>query len=110
MPFIHIRLREGTDDDVMAWYEAQGDKSQAVREAIRMVIRLQNGDSQEALVKDTVAHELARLPEIIATVVRDALAAYRLAPAESALAPGQEDPELAARLNEQLDVFFDDGA
>jgi len=104
---IHIRLREGIDGDIEAWYEAQADKTQAVKDAIRMAMRLQNGDSQEAVVKAAVAQELARLPEVIAGAVREALSSYRLAgPAEPIREPGQEDPELAARLNEQLDVFF----
>jgi hypothetical protein len=103
---IHIRLREGIDGDIEAWYEAQADKTQAVKDAIRMAMRLQNGDSQEVVIKAAVAQELARLPGVVAAAVSEALAAYRLAPAEVAREPGQEDPELAARLNEQLDVFF----
>ena len=110
MVIIHIRLREGIDSDIEAWYEAQGDKTQAVKDAIRMAMRLQNGDSQEAVVKAAVAQELARLPEVIAGAVREALSSYRLlgGPAEPIREPGQEDPELAARLNDQLDVFFED--
>jgi hypothetical protein len=108
VPFIHVRLRENLDDDIFAWYESQGDKSGAVREAIRLARRLQNGESQEAIVKEAVSRELARLPEVIATAVREALASYRLTPFEPVREPGTEDPELAARLNEQLDTFFKD--
>jgi hypothetical protein len=108
MIILHVRLRDGIDDDIAAWYEAQADKTQAVKDMLRVAMRLQNGDSQEAVVKSVVAHELARLPEVVAGAVRDALASYRLAPAvESVPGPGQEDPELAARLNDQLDAFFE---
>jgi len=106
MAFIHIRLRDGIDDDVTAWYEAQADKSEAVREAIRAAMRLQNGDTQEAVVKEVVARELARLPDVVACAVREALSSYRLAPAEADREPGAEDPELAARLDSQLEDFF----
>jgi len=105
MEAIHVRLRPGRDDDLAAWYEAQEDRSQAVRDAIRAVMRLQNGDTQEAIVKEVVARELARLPDVVAATVREALAAYRLAPSEMEHEPGAEDPELAARLDAQLDDF-----
>jgi len=96
-------LREGREDDIAAWYEAQADKSQAVRDALRVAIRLQNGNTQEAVVKEAVARELARLPDIVAATVRDALAAYRLAPTgDQEREPGEEDPELAATVDSQL--------
>jgi len=106
MAFIHIRLRDGIDDDVAAWYEAQADKSEAVREAIRAAMRLQNGDTQEAVVKEAVARELARLPDVVACAVREALSSYRFSSAEADREPGAEDPELAARLDSQLEDFF----
>ena len=104
--FIHVKLREGREDDIAAWYEAQGDKSQAVRDAIRAYMGLQNGATQEAVVKEAVARELARLPDVVASAVREALSSYRLAPAEMEREPGAEDPELAARLDAQIDEFF----
>ncbi len=101
---IHVRLREGRDDDIAAWYEGQEDKSEAVRAALRTAMRLADV-AEEALIRETVARELARLPDVVAAVVRETLAAYRLAPAgEPEL--GTEDPELAARLDAQLDDFF----
>jgi len=103
---LHIELRPGRDDDITAWCDAQGDKATAVRAAIRAVMRLQNGDTQEAIVKEAVARELARLPDVVAATVREALAAYRLAPAEVEREPGAEDPELAGRLDSTLDDFF----
>lgn len=106
--FIHVRLREGKDDDIAAWYNAQDDRSEAVRAAIRAAMRLENGDSQEAVVKEVVARELGRLPEIVAAAVREALAAYRLQPSTQVREPGAEDPELAARLDAQLDDFFEE--
>jgi hypothetical protein len=104
--FIHVRLREGRDDDVATWYEAQDDRSEAVREAIRVYMRLQSDNTQEAVIKEAVARELARLPDVVACAVREALASYRLAPVELSREPGAEDPELAARLDAQLDDFF----
>jgi len=89
------------------WYDGLGDKSQAVRDALRAGIRVQNGATQEAIVKAAVARELARLPDIVAAAVREALAAYRFGSAQEP-EPGAEDPELAARLDEQLGAFFND--
>jgi len=106
MSHIHVRLRDGIDDDIGAWYEAQADKSAAIREAIRTAMGLQNGDAQGAVVKDTVERELARLPGVVADAVRDALSSYRLQPSEDPREPGTEDPELAARLDGDLDEFL----
>lgn len=105
--FIHVRLRDGTDDDIKTWYDSQGDKSSAVREAIRAFIRLQNGESQEAIVREAVAQATAHLPVIVAEAVRDALAAYQLSPVGDRHVSNGEDPELAARLDAQLGDFFD---
>ncbi len=105
--FIHVKLRQGRDEDIIAWYEAQTDKSEAVRKAIRAYLRLQNGDTQEAVIGKAVSKALAGLPDLVAAAVRNALTDYQLAPAperESEL--GEEDPELAARLDAQLDEFF----
>ena len=106
MGFLHIRLREGRDDDIAAWYSAQDDKSEAVRKAIRAYIRSQNGESQEAAVRDAVTMALASLPVVVASAVREALANYQLAPTPER-EPGQENPELAARLDAKLDDFFE---
>lgn len=104
---MHVRLREGRDDDLITWYEAQEDKSDAVRSAIRAHIRLHNGDTQEAIVKAVVAGELARLPDVVAQAVRESLSGYRLADVgDHYQEPEGEDPELAARLDEQLTDFF----
>lgn len=101
--FIHVRLREGTDDDLRNWYESQGDKSGTVREAIRSYIRMQNGESQETAIREAVATATANLPFIVAEAVKEALAAYRLSPTQERQAVGDEDPELAARLDGQAD-------
>lgn len=103
---IHVRLRDRGDEDITTWYEAQEDKSAAVREAIRAYIRLQNGQGQEIAIREAVALAIAHLPGIVAEAVRDALAAYRLSPAQGVQPSGEEDPELAARLDAQLDDFF----
>ena len=96
------------DVDLLDWLARQANKSAALREAIRAAMRLQNGDSQEAVVRAAVAGELARLPDVVASAVREALAGYRLPSAEVEREPGAEDPELAARLDAQLDEFFGD--
>jgi len=105
---LHLRLREGRDDDIATWYEAQPDKSEAVRMAIRAYLRLQNGDTQEAVVGQAVSRALAGLPTVVSKAVRDALTDYQLAPARVSARDGDEDPELAARLDAQLDEFFSD--
>jgi len=111
LTFIHVRLRDGKDDDIAAWYEAQEDKSAAVRKAIRTYLRLHNGETQEAVVREAVNRELARLPDVVAGAVRDALEnvarPYEVATwDDEPTAPGAEDPEMAARLDAQLDDFF----
>jgi len=103
MASIHVRLRADKDDDIAAWYEAQDDKSTAVREAIRAAIDRDNG--QESAVKEAVGRELARLPQVVTAAVREALKGYQLSPADNK-GPGSEDPELASRLDAQLDEFF----
>jgi hypothetical protein len=105
MASIHVRLRADKDDDIAAWYEAQDDKSTAVREAIRAAIDRDNGQGQEAAVKEAVGRELARLPQVVTAAVREALEDYQLSPADNK-GPGSEDPELASRLDAQLDEFF----
>lgn len=35
---LHVRLKEKTDADVIAWLEAQKNKSEAVRDALRAAI------------------------------------------------------------------------
>ncbi len=90
----------------MEWYQAQPDKSESVRAAILAYMRLQNGTTQEAVIKNVVARELVRLPDIVAAAVRDVLEAYSLAPAALDSTDG-ENPELAARLDAGLDNFFE---
>jgi len=107
LTFIHVRLRDGKDDDIAAWYEAQEDKSAAVRKALRAYLGLHNGETQEAVVREAVNRELARLPDVVAGAVRDALENYEMATwDDEPTAPGAEDPETAARLDAQLDDFF----
>jgi hypothetical protein len=107
MVIIHVRLRDGKEDDIAAWYEAQEDKSAAVRKAIRTYLGLHNGETQEAVVREAVNRELARLPDVVARAVREALKNYEVMPLDGeSTAPGAEDPEMASRLDAQLDDFF----
>lgn len=105
---IRVRLREGKDDDIAVWYESQADRSEAVRDAIRTYMRLRNGETQEAVIREAVARELARLPDVVAAAVHNALADYQLAFAPQREGTGEENPELAARLDAQLDELFSD--
>ena len=98
--FIHVMLREDRDDDLAAWYRAQADKSQAVRDVLRAAVC--NG-TQEVTVGDV----LDRLPAIVAAAVQDALRDYQFAPTSPHREPEAEDPELAARLDGQLDDWDD---
>ena len=105
---IHVRLRPGQDDDLAAWYESQPDKSQIVRQALRLYLKSQNTDDLEVMVQQVVAQELARLPALVSAAVREALEDFQLTPRN----PGQhsltdEDPAQAARLDEQLNAFFE---
>ncbi len=102
---IQVRLREGRDDDIAAWYAAQEDKSETVRRAIRAYMRLQNGDTQESVVREAVARELARLPDVVASAVRETLAAYSLT-IGGAPSPSGVDPELDNLMDSQLGQFF----
>lgn len=103
--FIHVLLREGTDDDIMAWYQAQGDKSQAVREALRLAIREGQNGGQEAVVKEAIADVLQRyLPDLVSAAVGRALASYRLAPvAEGPAGDADEQERARATLKAGLD-------
>ena len=103
---IHVRLR-ATDGDIVAWYEQQTDKSNYIRGLVRedMERAAGGGDS----VGEAVARAMDALPEIVrsaaAAAVREALSSCQLAPVVSEETTG-EDPELAARLDEQLGDFF----
>jgi hypothetical protein len=105
---IHVRLRPGQDDDIAAWYEAQNDKSRAIREAIRVYIKAQSGGGLETLVRQVVAQELARLPALVSAAVCEALESYQFVPAGvGSHHAADENPELASRLDEQIDSLFD---
>ena len=128
---IHVRLRPGKDDDIATWYQALDHKSATVREALRRQMRqvedsawratrtdargarntVQFRDGEliatiDRVVKEAVVEAMSReLDELharISAVVRKALAQGK---AEAA-GGGNENPELAARLDEQLDSFF----
>ncbi len=128
---IHVRLRPGKDDDIARWYEGLERKSAAVREALRRQIRqveesawratgtdagrvmgVDRGDNGELLaaidrvVKEAVAEAMSReLDELPARI--NAVACEALTQGEGeASGGGSEDPELAARLDEQLDSFL----
>ncbi|RLC85663.1 MAG: hypothetical protein DRI79_11080 [Chloroflexi bacterium] len=96
------------DADVLEWLATQTNKSAAIRGAIRAYMRLRNGDTQEAVIREAVARELARLPDVVAATVHNALAGYQLAFAPQREGTGEENPELAARLDAQLDELFAD--
>lgn len=96
--YLHVRLKMGRDDDLMAWYLAQEDRSAAVREALRAYLQREN----------YADNPLRDLPGLVTAAVQAALEGVQLAPAAPApdADPG-EDAALAARLDEQLDGFWD---
>lgn len=105
---IHVRLRPGQDDDIETWYETQRDKSRAVREAMRLFIKAQSEDHLEAVVQQVVAQEVAQLPALVSAAVREVLESYQFVSSELSSHPApDENPELASRLDEQIDLFFD---
>jgi hypothetical protein len=108
MMTIHVRLRPGQDDEIATWYDTQQDKSRAVREAIRAYIKAQSGDHLETIVQHVVARELAGLPTLVSAAVREALESYHFARVGAGHhSASDENPELASRLDEQIDTFFD---
>jgi Arc/MetJ-type ribon-helix-helix transcriptional regulator len=95
---LQARLRPGKDDDLIAWYLGQEDRSAAVRTALRAY--LQSEDSADDPLRD--------LPGLVTAAVQAALEGMQLAPATpSPDADSGEDAALAARLDEQLDGFWD---
>ncbi len=98
-----IILDDERDADLLVWLEKQANQSAAVRAAMRAYIRLNNGEGREATVREAVEAVLPDLRETVAAAVREVLANYRIPAAEY---NGEEDPELAARLDAQLKEFF----
>ena len=101
---IHVRLRPEVDGDISAWYEAQTDKSDCVRKAIRSYIE-RDGTSDAAALFEMVQVALGDLQGMVRAAVREALSSYQLTAAPQAQGSA-EDPELAARLDAGLDQFF----
>lgn len=99
-----ITFDEERDADLLAWLDGQANQSAAIRAALRAYIRLNNGEGREATVREAVEAVLPDLRETVAAAVREVLANYRIPVA--AEYNGDEDPELAARLDAQLEEFF----
>ena len=96
---LQVRLRPGKDDDLIEWYLAQADRSGAVRAALRM--RLQSDETPEP-------NPLRDLPGLITAAVQAALKGMQLSPtASTSDTDHREDPTLAARLDDQLDGFWE---
>ena len=104
---IQVRLRPGKNDDLIDWYTRQADRSSAVREAIRAWIQQQDDRFQGVAL---VRQELARLPELVTTALHTVLADVRLdgVVGKEPSPAAKENSELAARLDTQLDSFFED--
>ncbi|MDW8069088.1 MAG: hypothetical protein RML46_09260 [Anaerolineae bacterium] len=98
-----ITFDEERDADLLAWLDGQANQSAAVRAALRAYIRLNNGEGREATVKEVVEAVLLVLRETVAAAMMEALANYRIPVA--AEYDGDEDPELAARLDAQLEEW-----
>ena len=103
-------LDDQRDRDLLDWLDEQPNKSGSLRDAVR-AYRPPAGGAGPAPATGQAAiaalrDELARLPDVVAEAVRETLAAYRLAPTPPSREPSAEDPELAARLDNQLTAFF----
>ncbi len=94
---LQARLRPGKDDDLIEWYLMQEDRSAAVRLALRTYLQSENAADDP----------LRDLPGLVTAAVQAALEGVQLAPATSPDADPGEDAALAARLDEQLDGFWD---
>lgn len=81
MARVNVVLDERRDIDILRWLDAQTNKSAAVREAIRMRMRMRNLPTREEL-RGILREELARV-SVDAGDVR----------------PQDEDAELGARLD-----------
>lgn len=134
MPDIHIRLRPEKDEDLARWYEGLAHKSNAVRAALRRHIALEEDEQSpswldepqrmtegtQAVAGDPLASVIRALEDAVIGAMEDRLdqlpgqvsAAVRALLTDSALADVQadasEDSILAASLDEQLDMFFED--
>ena len=107
---IHVRLRPEVDGDISAWYEAQTDKSDCVRQVLRSYIEQGDGSAGTVALADIVGAAvqtaLGDLQAMVKAAVREALSSYQLTMAASQAQGSAEDPELAARLDAGLDEFF----
>jgi hypothetical protein len=95
---ICFKLREGQDDDVIAWLEQQPNKSEAIRECLRRGITATTSPPADfddhrlsTLVKEAVREVLA---DVVITAQR---------PDRSGNGCGDENPVLAARLDSLFD-------
>ena len=96
---LQVRLRPSKDDDLIEWYLAQPDRSAAVRTALRM--HLQSDET-------SVSNPLRDLPGLVTAAVQAALKGMQISPAgRISNADHHEDPTLAARLDDQLDGFWE---
>ena len=84
---LQVRLHDDKDADITAWLDAQVNKSEAVRQALRRAIA---PPSQQGCDATTMR-------QVFEAVLDEKLAGLALKKGESE--PGGEDPELAARLD-----------
>ncbi len=82
--YLALRLREGEDDDLIAWIEQQPNKSHAVREYLRRGLAS----------KTSTAIDMAELRAVIIAAVQEALPS-----GDPAATNGSENPQLAERLD-----------
>jgi hypothetical protein len=95
------------DADLLAWLEDKRNRSATIRNAIRVVMEAEAGNGQTTAITEAVsealAGEMACLPDLVARTVKDALASYRLAPAQQETLEGEEPAAAAANLDGLLD-------
>jgi len=86
MAYIHVRLNGTRDQDIIAWLDAQENKTYAVKAAIRAAIE----DKPAAI-------DLSAIRTVFEAVLDERLTGLALT--KSAGPPHGEDPELAGRLD-----------
>jgi len=92
------------DADLLAWLDGQINKSAAIRAALRAAMQLESDQTAVTeAVAAALASELAYLPDLVTRTVKDALAAYRLSPAQPAEVVDDEPAAAAANLDGLLD-------
>ena len=95
MARLHIRLNDETDQDILAWLDAQNDKTAAVKTALRAMMAGGAPQSEAAEM------DLCAIRAVFETVLDERLGGLTVVGSDSgAGGPSEEDTELAAKLDD----------